>query len=136
MKKFILIFSFATALTLTAISQISQDRAVFLDQTKAVKAKIEWNREIVAKSAGSIAIKITVKEGGKFSVLLLTDEDYQVAIGKRPEPINFRPKPIINVDASNSFEKSIALEKGTYWLIIENQEDVEKNISLTCSEIR
>jgi hypothetical protein len=112
------------------------DRIVFLDQTKTVTSKLEWNREIVAKNAGSIAIKVTIKEGGKFSVLLIPDDDYQVVTRKRPEPKNFKPRLIINVDASNSFEKDVTLEKGTYWFVIENQEDAVRNINLTCAEIR
>jgi hypothetical protein len=136
MQRLVFIFMLISTSSLTAVTQTSQNSIVFLDQTKAVKGGLEWNREIVAKNAGSMAIKITIKEGGKFSVLLITDEDYQVIIGKKAESENFKPKLIINVDASNSFEKTLSLEKGTYWFIIENQEEAEKNINLKCSEIR
>ena len=136
MRRFTLIAAFFLVMSAGATNQASQESIVFLDQTKTVSGHLEWNREIIAKKAGSINVKVKIKEEGKFSVILLTEDDYQIVFGKKPEPSNFKPKPLINVDASNFFEKTVDLEKGTYWFIIENQENTERNINLVCSEIK
>lgn len=113
----------------------ASENVVILDQSKTVSGGLEWAREIVSKSEGVIGIKISVKDGGKFSVILLADDDYQIVMGKKPEPPDFKPKPLINVDAKDSFERNIPLDKGTYWFIIENQEEKERELRLVCSEI-
>lgn len=105
MRRFLLTILIIASWPLGLASRATQNEIVFLDQTKSVSGQAEWNREIAARNAGTISIKIKVKEGGKFSVLLLTDEDYQVIIGKKPEPNHFKPKAIIDATASNSFEK-------------------------------
>ncbi len=136
MRRFLLTIFIIASWPLGLASRATQNEIVFLEQTKSVGGQAEWNREIAARNAGTISIKIKVKEGGKFSVLLLTDEDYQVVTGKKSEPDNFKPKAVIDATASNSFEKVVKLEKGAYWFIIENQENTERNISLICSQIK
>lgn len=109
---------------------------VFLDQTRKVGGQLEWNREIIAANAGELNIKVVLKEKGKFSVLIMRDEDYQVVIGKRPEPKGFKPELLINVDTADTYETRIKLAKGTYWIIVGNQEAHEIEIHLICSDVR
>lgn len=111
------------------------ENVVFLDQSKTLPGGLEWNREVIVKNESVIGIKLNVKDGGKFSVILLADDDYQVVMGKKPEPPNFRPKPLINIDAKDTFERNIPLDKGAYWFIIENQEEKDRELRLVCSEV-
>jgi hypothetical protein len=136
MQKVLFVIIILVAPLLGQATTSAQNEIIFLNQTKTVGGQLEWNREIIANQDGTIRIKIQVKEGGKFSTLLVRDEDYQVISGKKPEPEKFKPQPIIITEANNSFEKVQKLEKGTYWFIIENQEQQEKNINLICSQIK
>ncbi len=103
----------------------------FVDQTKKVKAGLEWNREIVARKAGSIHCEISSPQ--PIGVTLITDSAYQSLLSGSGEALA-REDLILTSDHPNGqFANDIHLPAaGSYWFILENRSRSAVTMKLNC----
>ncbi|MFN7139606.1 MAG: hypothetical protein ACK4UN_09720 [Limisphaerales bacterium] len=107
---------------------------LFLNESKQVPARMEWNREIVSKKEGQI--RFVVSSPKPFAVTLVTDKAYK-DMRKGVKRKLGKEDVLLSIDCKEpSFEKTLSLKPGSYHFIIENQSDKEVPIKLQCFELK
>jgi hypothetical protein len=107
--------------------------AAFIYSEKKIPGGLEWNKEIVARSIGTI--KCDVRSRAAIAVTLIADRSYKAAMGGNPKGM-VREDLVLTSDHPNgSFSETIQIDSpGSYWFIVENQSQDEQRIKLTCSK--
>ena len=104
----------------------------FLDEKKQVPARVEWNREVVARKGGTIAFRVSSQ--GPFAVTVVTANAYQaMKAGNRK---GFQKSDVLlTLDVKeNSYDGKVTLPPGSCYFIIENQTDKSVDMHLECFE--
>jgi hypothetical protein len=104
--------------------------APFLNQTREVPPRREWNREVTTRTGGTIRFKVTAH--GPFGVTLVTGKGYEAL--RSGDPAGFSKRDVLlTLDAPGpTYEGRVTLPPGSSWFIIENQTDVQVRITLEC----
>lgn len=119
------------------VEEISETRnpdVLFLRQARKVPARKEWYREIAARKAGRVRIRVGSEQ--PFSVTLLTEDAFKALARKRTGDV--KPGEVLySLDCQDSiFEKLTELGTGNYYILMENQSDYEVEFKLECFEVR
>lgn len=105
-------------------------KQAFLDQKKQVPPRKEWTREVTSRSGGTFSFRIASQ--GPFAVTVVTDKGFkalQNGVGNGPAKEDI----LLTVDSKEPvLEKSLAVQPGSTWFIIENQTDKNVEIQLQC----
>ncbi len=113
-------------------SVLAQEKT-FVSEKRNVIAKQEWNREIIANSAGSFECQIE-NEMGEMSVSLIADRSYQAIILRDKTQFVQSDIAFTNDFPEGRFNGEIPVSKeGSYWFIIQNGSDKPSELSLECS---
>ena len=106
---------------------------VFVSEKRTVSAQQEWNREVIANSAGTFDC-IIKNENGYMSISLIADRSYQAMILNDRD--RFVQSDIVFTQdyPSGVFSGGINVNtKGKFWFIIQNGTDESSEISLECT---
>jgi hypothetical protein len=115
----------------SVLAQVNEK--VFVSEMRNVIAEQEWNREIIAYSAGTIDCKIK-NEMGRMSVTLIADRSYKAIILRDRSQFVQSDIVFTNDFPDGEFIGGITVsKKGKYWFIIQNGTDKPSEISLECS---
>jgi hypothetical protein len=102
----------------------------FLDQTKTIPSRLEWNREVTARRGGTITFRVTSQ--GPFAVTVVTDQGYKAMKAGNRAAFN-KQDVLLTVDAPGpTLERSVTLPPGSSWFIIENRSNQTAQIRLEC----
>ena len=102
----------------------------FLDQTKQIPPRLEWNRNVISRRGGPLKFRVTSQ--GPFAVTLVTDQAYQAI---RNNGQVDKAGILLTVDSGGpTLEKTMTIPAGTTWFIIENQMDRPAEFRLQCFE--
>lgn len=102
----------------------------FLDATKDVPAKLEWNRDIMAIKDADVVFRLT--SPAPVAVTLVTDDAYQAMV-KGNKAAFKKSDVLLTVDANPpSYERRVTIPAGRVWFIIENRSDAAAKIRLEC----
>lgn len=106
----------------------AQDKKAFLDATREVPPRKEWNKDVIAKNGGTISFRVTSQ--GPFAVTVVTDKGRQALLagGKVDQA-----EMLLTQDYKTPVaEGKVKLPAGKSWFIIENQTDKPANVRLEC----
>jgi hypothetical protein len=102
----------------------------FLDEKKEVGPRLEWNREVTARSGGMISFRVTSQ--GPFAVTVVTEKGYKALQGGDKNAFDKRDV-LLTVDSKEpSHEGKVTLPAGSSYFIIENQTDKKMELHLQC----
>jgi hypothetical protein len=105
-------------------------KPAFLDQKKEVGPRLEWSREVTAKSGG--VIEFRVSSPGPFAVTVVTAKGYQAAQGSGGKKVA-REDVLLTADCKGTaYDGKVTLPAGSSYFIIENQTDKNAEIRLEC----
>jgi len=102
----------------------------FLDQKKAVPAKLEWNREITLRKSAPIRFRVT--STARFSVLIVTDKGYQAVQKNRPDQMTKQDMFYDADPRTEPLEETIMMPAGSSWIMIKNESKAESEVHLEC----
>ena len=111
----------------------SESRDTFLDERWQTPPRIEWNKDIIARSGGTFTFRVTSQ--GLFSVLVVTDELREAIFqDSELEDSLIREGLLLFVDSidSLSYEGEVTVPAGRSWFIIENLSDQTVEFHLQC----
>ena len=102
----------------------------FLDQTKVVSPRMEWNREVTSRGGGTFDFLVTSR--GPVAITVVTDKGYRAMM--RRDMASFSSSDMLmTVDSpGGEYEGTVTIPPGSSWFIIENQTDDEARIRLEC----
>jgi hypothetical protein len=102
----------------------------FLDATKDVPPRLEWNRDINSTKGGTILFRVTTP--GPIAVTLVTDKGYQALT--RGDKAGFNKSDVLlTADGGPpGYERRVAVPPGRLWFIIENRSASPAHIRLEC----
>ena len=104
----------------------------FLDQSKQVGPRLEWNREITSKRGGPISFRVT--SPGPLAVSVITDRGYKAIQGRDDKSFK-KEDVLLTVDSPGPrLESSVTIPRGSSWFIIANRADKTVEIHLQCFE--
>ncbi|QJW96578.1 hypothetical protein [Frigoriglobus tundricola] len=103
-------------------------RSAFLDKTKQVPPRLEWNTDITSNKGGEVTFRVSC--AAPVGITVVTDKGYKAVTGKGK--IN-KSDVLLTVDAKPpSYEGRVVVPAGTSWFIIENQSGAAASIRLEC----
>lgn len=104
--------------------------APFLEGTKAVPARKEWNRDFFVRTDGAVRFKVT--SAAPVAVTVIADRSYQALLANNPKGM-VKSDVLLTVNAKPpAYEGRLAVPAGRFWFIIENQSDAPADIRLEC----
>jgi hypothetical protein len=114
----------------TGTSQSAGSGKPFLDEKKEVGPRLEWNREVTARSGGTISFRVTSQ--GPFAITVVTEKGYKALQGGDKKAFDKRDI-LLTVDSKEpSQEGKVTLPAGSSYFIIENQTDKKVELHLQC----
>jgi hypothetical protein len=102
----------------------------FLDQKYEVPPRMEWNKEVTARTGGTITFRIN--SPGPVSVTVVTATAYKALTAGNKKGVN-KADVLLTADSKGpTYEGKVALPPGSSYFIIENQTDKKAEIHLQC----
>jgi hypothetical protein len=103
----------------------------FLDKTKKIPPRLEWNTHVVSKGGGTFNFRVTSQ--GPFAVTVVTDVGYQALKSGDQKGFN-KADVLLTADSGGpTYEGKVTVPAGRSWFIIENQANKEVELHLECS---
>jgi hypothetical protein len=105
----------------------------FLQGTREIPARKEWNRDFFFRNPGIIHFRVS--STAPFGVTIVTDKAHQ-ALFKENSKLD-KSDLLLTVDAKPpTYERRLNVPSGRMWFIIENQSDSPVTMSLECYEVK
>jgi hypothetical protein len=106
----------------------------FASGERRVPAGLEWNKEIVVRSAGFVSCRIA--SGAPMAVTLMADRSYR-ALQRGDTQGLLREDLLLTSDHPDGrFDRTFAVAaSGSYWFIVENRSRSGQRMTLSCSEV-
>ncbi len=102
----------------------------FLEGTKTVPARREWNRDFGSKKGGVVVFRVS--SPAPVAITIITDRGYKVLTSGNPAAMS-KADVLLSVDGTPpSYEGRVTVPPGMSWFIIENRSDAEAQIRLEC----
>lgn len=103
--------------------------AVFLDETKVVPAKMEWNRDFTSGRGGEVSFRVVSQQPFTFSIV--TEAGHQALVDGGPLP---QQSVVAMIESQElHLERSVTVPPGSVWLIIQNRGDEASEVRLQCA---
>lgn len=102
----------------------------FLEGTKTVPARLEWNRDFTSKNGGTVRFKVS--STAPFAVSVVTDAARQALVANNPAGFN-KADVFLTADGQPpAYEGRVTVPAGKHWFIIENRSGAPADMRLEC----
>jgi hypothetical protein len=101
-----------------------------MDAKRQVPPRLEWNRDILSRSGGTLTFRVTSQ--GPFAVTVVTDKGYQSLQGGSQQAFDKRELLLTLDSRETSMEGRVTVPAGRSWFIIENQTNKNVEMHLQC----